>query len=219
MKTILISGVGRGLGRALVQEYLDLGWRVVGISRSFENFKLTSRNENFIALECDVRNFDDLSSKLTQINFHIDVIVVNAAKYVKKSFFLMSEEEIDRIIDTNLKGAMYLIYLTANRLRVGGKIIFVNSVAGISPIPNETVYAASKSALRMFAEIIGAELKTRGIFVTSIFPGGINTEMQIDTPNRDKLLDLSQVIQIINNIVNSEFIIKEVTFFSEIECF
>ena len=81
------------------------------------------------------------------------------------------------MIDINLKGSMYVTKFALPKMKSGSRIFFINSVAGLEELENQSVYCSSKHGLTGFAGVLGEELRDRGIKVTSIHPGGIDTPL------------------------------------------
>jgi NAD(P)-dependent dehydrogenase (short-subunit alcohol dehydrogenase family) len=148
------------------------------------------------------------------------VLVNNAGVYdwglFKDEF---SFEVIDKIIDLNVKGTMYVTKEALKLLNKGSDIFFINSVAGLNEMEWEAVYSASKHAITAFAGALGAELNTQmdEIRVTSIHPGGIKTPMQEKHPSKDKFLETKEITNTIVYVLNSKARYKTIKLFSEIE--
>jgi NAD(P)-dependent dehydrogenase (short-subunit alcohol dehydrogenase family) len=94
-----------------------------------------------------------------------------------KSFMETSIKNIHNMIDINLKGSMYVTKFALSKLEKGSRIFFINSVAGLEELENQSVYCSSKHGLTGFAGVLGQELQPKGIKVTSIHPGGIDTPL------------------------------------------
>lgn len=176
--TALITGTSSGLGLAIASHLLGKSWRVIGLSRSDS---ILSTNANYIHKQVDIRNnvdvckvFDDL--KLENIN----LLINNAAVFSLTAFCDTAVDTIDSIIDTNVKGTMYVTQSALTLMKEDSKIIFINSVAGLEELKHQSIYCASKYALTAFAGVLGNELRDRKIKVTSIHPGGINTPLWND---------------------------------------
>jgi len=143
----------------------------------------------------------------------IDILVNNAATFTMKSFSRTSLDEIDTIIDINLKGAMYVTKFALKNMEKGSRIFFINSVAGLEELENQSVYCASKHGLTGFAGVLGQELRPRGIKVTSIHPGGIDTPLwsrDVPYPCGDvsKAISPIEVVKLIDFVYNSKFNIE-----------
>jgi short-subunit dehydrogenase len=145
------------------------------------------------------------------------VLVNNAGVFEYGEFSSQSMKTIDKIIDLNVKGTMYVTKAAQKYLSRGSNVFFINSVAGLYEIKNEAIYAASKHALTAFAGILGEELRNDGIKVTSIHPGGIDTPMQRNNPIKKELLQPSEISNLIVNVINSKATYKTIKLFPESE--
>ena len=219
IKTILITGTSSGLGASIASEHIKLGWNVIGFSRGESPFK----ENNYTHYQVDIGNSRQLGQVFMQIRgVYIDVLVNNAAIFQMKSFSNSSLNEIDKLIDTNLKGAMYVTKFALSIMKEGSRIFFINSVAGLAELENQSLYCASKHGLTGFAGTLSKELQSRKIKVTSIHPGGINTPLwDNNTMHMDvtKLIDPKQITDLIKFIcagdTNIEY--KTIKMFPDIE--
>jgi len=134
-----------------------------------------------------------------------------------------NEEEIDDIIDTNIKGT---IFCTLNTLKImnRGRIINISSVSGTHGIENQSVYSSTKYALNGFAESLNQELIKKNILISTICPGGINTPLWNDKnqyPGSDvtKILNPNDIVNMIEYIVDlpENVVLKNVTLFPTCE--
>jgi len=216
METILITGTSSGLCRALAEFYTDRGYNVIGFSRT----ELTL--PNYTHYNVDIKNELEVKEAFNSID-HIDVLINNAAVFNMNRFENSTIDTVDNIIDTNLKGQMYVTKHALNVIKTG-KIIFINSVAGLEEIENQSIYCASKYGLTAFAGVLGKELQSRHIKVSSIHPGGINTPLWNNSnpyPGTDvsKTLDPTAIVNIVDLIVTDKYNIeyKTIKVFPEIE--
>lgn len=221
MKTVLITGTSRGLGLVLAKHYLQNGWYVIGLGR--EKPHLT----NYAHYTVDISNKQqvlDAVQVIKRMFNQIDVVVHNAAAFDKNDFISTDINNIDKVIDVNVKGTMYVTHAVLPAMSRGSKIIFVNSVAGLREIQHQSIYCASKAALKSFAGILGQELRESGIKVSTIHPGGINTTLWNDNNpypcgNASDALDPQTVANMIYLISSdqSSTEYKSITMFPEVE--
>jgi NAD(P)-dependent dehydrogenase (short-subunit alcohol dehydrogenase family) len=210
MKTILITGTTSGLGATIAYDYIEKGWNVIGFSRSESLFNYP----NYKHYQVDISNLNMVYKAFEQIaDTKIDILVNNAATFTMKSFSRTSLDEIDTMIDINLKGAMYVTKFALKNMEKGSRIFFINSVAGLEELENQSVYCASKHGLTGFAGVLGQELRPRGIKVTSIHPGGIDTPLwsrDVPYPCGDvsKAISPIEVVKLIDFVYNSKFNIE-----------
>lgn len=183
MKTIVVTGASSGVGLEISRLFVNKGWRVIGFARTLtklESLK-SELGDQFSFFEVDVSLSKSVKDAFDNINTNIgaiDVLVNNAAVFVMKPFLESTVEDIDRIVDINLKGAMYCTFYALKLIRPNvGRIINIGSVAGEHGIKNQSIYCASKFGLDGFAEALNQELLVNGISLSTICPGGINTTL------------------------------------------
>jgi len=204
-KTILITGTTSGVGATIAYDYIEKGWNVIGLARSESIFDYS----NYKHYQVDVTSCYEMYDIFEQIG-NIDILVNNAAVFKMKSFSDTTLDEIDDMIDINLKGAMYVTKFALQKMERGSRIFFINSVAGLEELENQSAYCASKHGLTGFAGVLGEELRSRGIKVTSIHPGGIDTPLwsrDIPYPCGDvsKAISPMELVKVIDFVYNSQF--------------
>ena len=182
-KNAVVTGCSYGLGQEICRKLIDDGYHVYGLSRSKPPENLMRFPENFTWIECDISKPDEVKLAFKYTNQYTDVLVNNAGVFTGGKFAAQNHEAIDKVIDVNLKGAMYVTNEALKWMPSGSRIFFINSVSGLYEIEHEAIYGASKHALTAFAGVLGKELQSRGISVTSIHPGSIQTPMQRTNPN------------------------------------
>jgi len=186
--TALITGGSRGIGYAIARVFAREGANLVLVARDEERLARAKRaiesdfNVQVEIISCDVRDYS-CAEKAVSISVskfgRLDILVNNAGTAVRKPFYNMSRQEIDEIIDTNLKG---LIYFTLEAVKImirqgGGVIVNISSGAGKAGIPELAVYSASKAGVNMFTEAIARELRRFNIRVYAVCPGGTDTDL------------------------------------------
>jgi NAD(P)-dependent dehydrogenase (short-subunit alcohol dehydrogenase family) len=207
-KTILITGTTSGVGATIAYNYIEKGWNVIGFARGESIFDYP----NYKHYQVDVTSCYEMYDIFEQID-SIDILVNNAAVFKMKSFSDTTLDEIDDMIDINLKGAMYVTKFALQKMERGSRIFFINSVAGLEELENQSAYCASKHGLTGFAGVLGQELRPRGIKVTSIHPGGIDTPLwsrDIPYPCGDvsKAISPMELVKVIDFVYNSQFNIE-----------
>ena len=138
-KTILITGTTSGVGATIAYEYIEKGWNVIGLARGESLFQYP----NYKHYQVDISDVYGLDEVFTQID-NIDILVNNAAVFTMKPFSQTSINELDDMVDINLKGAMYVTKFALQKMERGSRIFFVNSVAGLEELENQSGYCASK---------------------------------------------------------------------------
>ena len=166
-KIIVISGSSSGIGKYLM-EYYGKNNTVIGLCRS--------GGEN--AIVCDVSSVTDIENAVTAIkekHGRVDVLINNAGYGLTGACETLKDEEIKKIFDVDLMGAIYLTKKILPIMNDCGKIINISSACALFPLPYRTMYCASKAGLSMFSHGLRMELKRAKIDVTAICPGDIKT--------------------------------------------
>jgi len=227
MKILVVTGATSGVGLEISKTFVRIGWKVIGLARNVAKLEELKNElgEQFDYISTDISipiSVDDAFKYIKNQYSEIDVLVNNAAVFVIKPFSESTIEDIDSVINTNLKGAMYCT-LSALKLikRNTGRIINIGSVAGENGIKNQSIYCASKFGLDGFAEALNQELLDHGISITTICPGGIDTPLwDVDTnpyPAGDtsQLLTARVITSIVENITTqpSYVVLKKIIVF------
>ena len=183
IKTLLITGVSSGFGRALAQEALAMGHRVVGTVRNEQarrEFEALAAS-NAIGRILDVTDYDAIDGVVADIEETVGAVdvLVNNAGYGHEG--VMEESplaEMRRQFDVNVFGdvAMMKAVLPYMRHRRRGHILNVTSMGGYITLPGISYYCGSKFALEGISEVVGKEVKPLGIAVTAVAPGSFRTD-------------------------------------------
>ena len=187
-KVALVTGAGRGIGRAVARRLSGDGALVlVNYNGSRERAlevveEIRSAGGQGEALGCDVSDYEACGRLVEDVIArygHVDILVNNAGITRDNLILRMSEEEYDRVLDVNLKGALNTIrHLSRFFLKQrSGKIINVSSVSGIMGNPGQANYAASKAGLIGLTKSVARELAGKGICANAVAPGYVETEM------------------------------------------
>ncbi|MEW6346526.1 MAG: oxidoreductase [Paraburkholderia sp.] len=182
-KILLITGVSSGFGRALAQEALASGHKVVGTVRSAQakrEFESLSANAAF-ARVLDVTDFDAIDDIVAEIETTVGPIdvLVNNAGYGHEGVMEESPlSEMRRQFDVNVFGAVAMMkaVLPFMRERRRGHILNITSMGGYITMPGIAYYCGSKFALEGISEALGKEVKPLGIAVTAVAPGSFRTD-------------------------------------------
>ena len=186
-RVVIITGGSRGLGAGLVQSYLDSGDLVATCSRSstsqvekWESDPETA--DRFLFAPADLAKVEDAQSFVKAVIDrwgHVDVLVNNAGVARDGILGLASDEDIDTVVDLNIKGTLYMSRLVSRRMlaRGTGSIVNISSIVGRSGYRGLAVYSATKAALDGLTRALARELGSKGITVNGIAPGYLRTEM------------------------------------------
>ncbi|MCB9764621.1 MAG: SDR family oxidoreductase [Alphaproteobacteria bacterium] len=180
-KVVCITGAGRGLGKALAQAFDAEGARLALAARTTPELDaLVATLQDAIAIQTDVREPREVQALIDAAVGEfgtLDVMINNAGLAVYGPVGSYTPDEINRVIDTNVKGVIHgsqaaFKVMKENRT---GFIINISSIAGKLHLPNESVYSASKWAVNGFTGTLWLEARKHGIKVAAVCPGGVNT--------------------------------------------
>jgi NAD(P)-dependent dehydrogenase (short-subunit alcohol dehydrogenase family) len=190
MNTVVVTGAGSGVGRAVALKFAAEGWRVALVGRRAEALADTAAlvdaqaRERIRAFPCDVSAPDAVAamgSAVLATFAEVDVLVNSAGVNVtRRSFETLALEDWHRVLATNLHGAYYCVqaFLPGMRERQTGTIVNINSDVGkMARELSGAAYVASKFALSGLTQQINAEERAHGVRACSIFPRDINTPL------------------------------------------
>lgn len=183
----VVTGGGRGIGRAIALKFAAEGADVVVVSRTAANSEKVAEEIRALgrrawAFAVDVADSAAVTAAAEQIlaaTERVDILVNNAGVTRDGLLMRMSDEDWDTVLDTNLKGAFLVtkaFFRTFARQR-SGRILNISSVIGLIGNPGQCNYAASKAGLIGFSQSVARELASRGVTVNVIAPGFIETDM------------------------------------------
>jgi 3-oxoacyl-[acyl-carrier protein] reductase len=183
----LVTGAGRGIGRAIALKFGAEGADVVCVSRTAENSEKTANEVRALgrkswAHAVDVADAAAVLASVEQIlteTGRIDILVNNAGVTRDGLLVRMSEADWDTVLDTNLKGAFLFTKALARTFmkQRSGRIINIASIVGLIGNAGQCNYAASKAALIGFTKSVARELGSRGVLVNAVAPGFVETDM------------------------------------------
>ena len=186
-KTALVTGGSRGIGAAIATRLAAEGANVAitytkGAKAAAEVVAGIERaGGRAIATQADAADPDAVAAAIERIVStydRLDVLVNNAGTAIPKPFEEATLEELDRVIDINLRGTLIATHAALRHMREGGRIIMIGSCVGERMMtPGLAAYAATKGAIKMFTQGLSRELGPRGITVNNVQPGPIDTDL------------------------------------------
>lgn len=187
MKTVVVTGASKGIGRAVAKEFANNGYNVVicynkSVSDAQQLLNEISQTTRAIAVKVDVSNEDDVKNmvEITKKTFgKIDVLVNCAGVSDTRLLIDSTKDDYDFVFDTNMRGTYNTCKLVGREMlsNQSGKIINISSIWGLRGGSCESVYSASKGAIIAFTKALAKELGPNGINVNAVAPGFIQTDM------------------------------------------
>ncbi len=190
-KTILITGATAGIGKATAELFAQNGHTLIITGRRADRLHTLAdelRNKygiEVLTLNFDIRNNEEVEQSIASLNGswkNIDVLVNNAGLAVGLNPIQSGVlEDWERMIDTNIKGLLYITRVVAPMMieRGKGHIINIGSIAGRETYPNGNVYCATKYAVDSLSKGMRMDLLPHGIKVSQIAPGAVETEFSV----------------------------------------
>jgi NAD(P)-dependent dehydrogenase (short-subunit alcohol dehydrogenase family) len=213
----LVTGAGSGIGRGAALALAGAGASLVLVGRTQETLDATraailEQGGEATTLVCDVTDPGQVKARIEALP-RIDVLVNNAGMNIPEDFLAVSEENLDRLLALNVKGAFLVAQAAARRMAAvrGGSIINMSSQMGHVGSPRRSVYCMTKHALEGLTKALAVELAPQGIRVNTVAPTFAETPMTrpffADPPFRDAVLSqipigrLAKVEDIVGAIV------------------
>lgn len=203
MKTVVVTGASKGIGRAVVKEFANNGYNVVicynkSVSDAQQLLNEISQTTRAIAVKVDVSNEDDVKNmvEITKKTFgNIDVLANCAGVSDTRLLIDSTKDDYDFVFDTNMRGTYNTCKLVGREMlsSQSGKIINISSIWGLRGGSCESVYSASKGAIIAFTKALAKELGPNGINVNAVAPGFIQTDMtkNVTEEIRQEIMDNS----------------------------
>lgn len=193
MKTILVTGGTRGIGRAITEKLLSEGHKVFVIYKESvdqANELAEKYGDKIVILQANLADKEQINQVIDQLkSVQFDGIVNNAGIVHLTKWDELNFDEWDETLAVNLTAPLKLVHELRNNLKDGSTIVNISSVDGFCAAFDTIAYAASKAALISVTKSLAAILGPRNIRVNAIAPGWVETEMTIDTmPDESKEL-------------------------------
>ena len=181
-KVAVVTGGSSGIGLATAQRFIAEGALVVVTGRNQEalDAAVSTLGGRATGIRGDVANLDDLDRLFAQVGERfgrVDVLFANAGVAPFVPFSAVTEEQFDRLFNINVRGLFFTVHKALPLLSDGASVILNASVVAQVGLPNTSVYAATKAAVRSLGRTLAAELAPRGIRVNVVSPGLIETPL------------------------------------------
>ena len=187
-KVAIVTGGGRGIGKAITRRFAEAGAQVVIASRKLENLQATAKEfdslpGSVVPVACHVGHKAEIEALVKQTRAQlgsIDILVNNSATNIGQGPALAVEDEmLDKMVEVNIKAALRLIRLVVPLMMEqghGGSIINIASIAGLRPQPGGLLYSFTKAGLIMMTRSWAQEFGPHKIRVNAIAPGLVQTD-------------------------------------------
>jgi 3-oxoacyl-[acyl-carrier protein] reductase len=201
-KVAIVTGSGRGIGRAIALKLAENGATIIvnDIDQSAQTVadEIQTTGKNSLAATADVTSEADVARMVeTAIDAfgRIDILVNNAGINRDQLLMRMSEEDWDRVLDVDLKSVFFCTKAVLRPMlkQRQGRIISIASIVGLAGNPGQANYAAAKAGIIGFTRSVAREVASRGITVNAIAPGFIDTEMTQKLPENQRQELMSRI--------------------------
>lgn len=187
-KIAVVTGASKGIGKGVALALARQGADVILAARSKSQLdevaaEIEKLGRRAKAVSIDVTSkeqIDDMMQNIVPAFGGLDIFVNNAGVTVMKKMIDTSPEDIDYILNINLKAAIFFLQNAAKLMieqKRGGSIVIVTSINAIAPLPSQAIYSSTKAALEALMRCLAADLAREGIRVNSVAPGAITTDM------------------------------------------
>ena len=213
MKTVVITGASRGIGLATAKKFLAEDWQVIG---TYLDKSVPIEDSNFISIQYDQSNSESIArvaSQIISLAPRLDALVNNAGILIDANDKIPDPVKLREMLEVNVIGVVNLTEHLLSIFGNGSHIVNIDSGYGqlCRPVDDEFVagYRISKAALNMYTHHLAFRLTPRGVIVSSIAPGWIQTDMgysiasEIQKPNRTPEQAADDIFQLVTTVKES----------------
>jgi 3-oxoacyl-[acyl-carrier protein] reductase len=176
---VFVTGGNRGIGLAIAKRFAKDGFKVA------VSYREQKPKEDFYLVKADVTDSKSIDAAIDEIEKNLgplEVVVINAGTNKDSLAMRLEDDDMQKIIDTNLMGSLRVARRSVKSMIKNrkGRIIFIGSVVGLLGSPGQMVYASTKAGLIGAARSLAREVGVRGVTVNVVAPGYVDTEMTQD---------------------------------------
>ena len=187
-KSALVTGAGKGIGKACAIALAEAGADLIIVSRTQKDLLLVQKSikklkRKCTSITCDITNYTEVKNLFSQIK-KLDVLINNAGTNIPEHFTKIKKKDMDYVVDLNLKAAFHVAKFSAhimlkskNRKKIGGSIINMSSQLGHVGAPNRTVYNMTKFGIEGLTKGMAIDLAKNNIRVNTVCPTFVKTPM------------------------------------------
>jgi 3-oxoacyl-[acyl-carrier protein] reductase len=191
-RTVLVTGGNRGIGLAIAQAFAAQGDNVAVTHRG------SGAPDGLYGVQCDITDTASVDAAFTDVEGKfgpVEILIANAGITDDTLLLRMSDDQFERVVDTNLKGAWRVAKRASSKMLRAkfGRMIFISSVVGLYGNAGQTNYAASKAGLVGLARSITRELGSRNITANVVAPGFVQTDMTDALPESQRKAYLDSI--------------------------
>lgn len=179
---VIVSGASSGIGRAVVERFLELDHQVLAIARRESRLKAISTSDQYTYMSADLCEEgleSRIKSALSQWE-RVDILINNAGALINRPFMESSLSDFKQMYNSNVISAVNLIQSVESYLRAGSHIVNISSMGGVqgsSKYPGLSAYSSAKGGLSILTECIAEEFKEKQVSVNALALGAVQTEM------------------------------------------
>lgn len=179
MKSVLVTGAGRGIGKAIATKLAADGWNVyAGVRKAEDGEALQTGSGSITPVILDITDESQIVALADSLPDKLDALVNNAGIAINAPIEAFSREDLRRMFDINVFGTVAVTQAVLPKIRAShGRIVFISSISGRLSTPWSGAYSGSKAALELMADALRMELRPWKIKVSLIEPGATDTDM------------------------------------------